>query len=57
MASPKTNLGIGAVGLLFFALAAWEFLSGDGWIVWVILGVLFGGVGAVRQLLSKETTD
>jgi len=53
MANPKTNLGIGAVGLLFFALAVWEFLSGDGWVVWVLLGVLFGGVGAARQLLSK----
>ena len=49
----KTDIGMGAVGLLFFGLAVWEFLSGDGWIVWVLLGVLFGGVGAVRQLTGK----
>lgn len=52
--SRKADLGLGAVGLLFFALAVWEFLSGDGWIVWVLLGVLFGGVGAARQLLGKD---
>ena len=54
MASPKTNLGMGVVGLLFFAVAVWEFLSGDSWIVWILLGVLFGGVGAMRQLLTKD---
>ncbi|MEO1222179.1 MAG: hypothetical protein AAFY42_12650 [Pseudomonadota bacterium] len=57
MAGPKANLGIGAIGLLFFALAVWEFLSGDGWIVWVLLGVLFGGVGAARQLLGKDKPE
>jgi hypothetical protein len=50
----KTNVGMGGIGLIFFALAVWEFLSGDSWIVWVLLGVLFGGVGAARQLLSKD---
>lgn len=53
----KTDLGMSAIGLLFFALAIWEFLSGDGWIVWVLLGVLFGGVGAARQLLSKDDAN
>lgn len=57
MATPKTNIGMGGVGLLFFALAFWEFLSGDGWIVWVLLGVLFGGVSAMRQLLSKDSAE
>ena len=53
----KTDIGMGAVGLLFFGVAIWEFLSGDGWIVWVLLGVLFGGVGAVRQLTGKGNAD
>jgi hypothetical protein len=53
----KIDLGMSAIGLLFFALAVWEFLSGDGWIVWVLLGVLFGGVGAVRQLIGKGDAD
>lgn len=51
------NVGVGGVGLIFFALAIWEFFSGDGWIVWVLLGCLFGGVGAVRQLLGKDTSE
>ncbi len=49
----KTDLGMGVVGLMFLALAVWKFLSGDGWIVWVLLGFLFGGFGAVRKLLTK----
>ena len=57
MITKKTDLGIGAVGVLFFGLAVWEFLSGDSWIVWVLLGVLFGGVGAVRQLTGKGDVD
>ena len=34
---------------------AWSFLSGDWgktWIVWPIAGVLFGAVGAIRQLIA-----
>lgn len=49
----KTDLGMGVIGLMFLALAVWEFLSGDGWVVWLILGFLFGGFGAARKLLTK----
>ena len=52
-AERKLDLGIGVIGLLFLAIAVWEFLSGDGWVVWLILGVLFGGVGAARKVLGK----
>lgn len=53
MAVKKTDLGMGVVGLLFLGLAVFEFLSGDGWIVWLILGFLCGGFGAARKLLTK----
>jgi LPXTG-motif cell wall-anchored protein len=34
------------LGGVFLGLAAYRFLTGqDGWIVWVILGFLFGGFG------------
>ncbi|NQX95957.1 MAG: hypothetical protein HRT64_13760 [Erythrobacter sp.] len=49
----KTDLGLGAIGLLFLGLAVFEFLSGDDWIVWVLLGFLFGGFGAAKKLLAK----
>jgi hypothetical protein len=51
----KTDLGIGIVGLMFLGLAVFEFLSGDGWVVWAILGFLFGGFGALRKLLGQRT--
>jgi hypothetical protein len=40
--------GFPIVGALFLALAVTNFLQGDGWVVWAILGVLFGGLGASR---------
>lgn len=32
------------LGVSFFALGLFNFVQGDDWIVWVILGVLFGGL-------------
>ncbi|MEQ8412596.1 MAG: hypothetical protein RIC51_10365 [Erythrobacter sp.] len=48
----RTDLGVGIIGLMFLALAVFEFLSGDDWVVWVVLGFLFGGFGAIRTLLG-----
>ncbi|WP_432200380.1 hypothetical protein ACRAQ7_12380 [Erythrobacter sp. W53] len=50
----KANLGGGIIGLVFLALGAFKFISGDGWIVWILLGFLFGGFGALRQLLGSD---
>lgn len=33
------------IGFIFLALAVVQFLKGDDWVVWAILGVLFGGLG------------
>jgi hypothetical protein len=50
--SNKANTGIGIVGLIFLALGVMKFFQGEGWVVWVLLGVILGGVGAGRRLLK-----
>lgn len=47
----KADTGAGIVGLIFLALGVMNFLQGDSWVVWVLLGVILGGVGAGRRLL------
>ena len=37
--------GFPVVGAIFLILAVVEFLQGDDWLVWAILGFLFGGFG------------
>ncbi|WP_164474696.1 hypothetical protein [Aurantiacibacter marinus] len=41
--TPKN--GMQGVGVIFIILAAVQMLKGDSWIVWLILGFLFGGFG------------
>ncbi len=41
--SAKTGLPV--VGIIFLLLAVFKFVSGDPWVVWAILGFLFGGFG------------
>jgi hypothetical protein len=48
----KAQIGGGLIGLMFLGLAVFEFLSGDSWVVWAILGFLFGGFGAAGRLLK-----
>ena len=43
-----TKAGFPIVGVIFLALAAFKFLQGGNWVVWAILGVLFGGLAAFR---------
>ncbi len=50
----KANLGGGVIGLLLLVVGVFQFLSGDAWVVWIILGVLLGGVGAAGQLMNKK---
>lgn len=50
----KTDLGMGLVGLIFFAIGIVNFLQGDSWVVWALLGVICGGVGAARRLLKGK---
>lgn len=32
------------IGIIFLLLALFKFLQGDNWVVWLILGILFGGL-------------
>ena len=45
--SAKTGLPI--IGIIFLALAVFKFVNGGNWVVWVILGCLFGGLGIFRS--------
>jgi hypothetical protein len=45
---PKSaKAGLPIIGIVFFLLGLFKFVSGDNWVVWVILGVLFGGLGVL----------
>lgn len=45
--------GFPAVGVLFLVLALVMFLKGDDWVVWLILGIVFGGLGIFSR--GKQT--
>lgn len=42
--------GFPFVGAVFLGLAVLNFLRSEDWVVWAILGVLFGGLGAFAFL-------
>jgi len=44
MANPAKT-GLPVIGIIFLALAVFKLVSGDPWVVWAILGCLFGGLG------------
>ena len=37
--------GFPLVGVVFLALGVFKLIQGDDWVVWFILGVVFGGLG------------
>ncbi len=41
--------GLPIIGIIFFALAAFRFVNGHSWVVWAILGCLFGGLAVFRS--------
>ena len=41
-------------GIIFLVVAVVEFLQGDNWVVWAILGFLFGGFGIFGGRGQKE---
>ena len=45
--------GFPVVGVIFLVLALVKFLQGDDWVVWAILGFLFGGFGIFSR--GKQT--
>jgi hypothetical protein len=46
--------GFPLIGVIFLVLGVFEFLQGDDWVVWIILGILFGGLGAVSRRKDKQ---
>jgi hypothetical protein len=51
----KAVAGSALLGLIFLAIGVMRFFQGEGWVVWVLLGVVLGGVGAERQLLKGKS--
>ncbi len=47
--------GLPVIGIVFLMLAAYKLAKGDPWVVWAILGFLFGGFGAFRKIRSGRT--
>ena len=46
--------GFPLIGVIFLALGVFKLLQGDDWGVWIIIGVLFGGLGAVSRRKDKQ---
>lgn len=42
------------IGVLFLALGIFKLIQGDSWVVWFILGVVFGGLGVFSRRQDKE---
>lgn len=47
--------GFPLIGVIFLMLAAVKLLNGDPWVVWVILGFLFGGFGVFSKKQDRGT--
>ncbi len=51
MADP-VKTGFPVLGFIFLVLAVFKFVGDGQWVVWAILGVLFGGLGAFTRSRS-----
>lgn len=47
--------GFPVVGVIFLALGIFKFVQGDDWVVWIILGILLGGLGALSRRKNKHS--
>lgn len=46
--------GFPLIGVIFLALGIFKLIQGNDWVVWIILGVLFGGLGAVSLRKDRQ---
>jgi hypothetical protein len=46
--------GFPLIGAIFLLLGLFKLFSGGDWVVWIILGVVFGGVGMFGQRKGEE---
>ena len=54
MANPA-KAGFPLIGVIFLLLAIMKFINGGNWVVWAILGFLFGGFGVFASFRSGGT--
>ncbi|WP_200909382.1 MULTISPECIES: hypothetical protein [unclassified Sphingomonas] len=47
--------GVPIIGLIFLVLAFCNLVKGDPWIVWAILGFLFGGFSVFGRKRDRRT--
>ena len=45
--------GLPILGIVFLALGLIKFLNGGSWVVWIILGFVFGGFGIFASRASR----
>lgn len=48
------NKGFPVIGVILLALGIFKLIQGDNWVVWIILGILFGGLGALSRRKNKH---
>ncbi|MBO9499623.1 MAG: hypothetical protein J7496_14965 [Novosphingobium sp.] len=41
------------LGIIFLLLGLFKFINGGSWVVWIILGCLFGGLGIFTSRKSR----
>lgn len=47
--------GFPLIGVIFLALGIVKLMQGDSWVIWIILGVLFGGLSVVSWLKDSQS--
>ena len=46
--------GFPFIGVIFLALGILKLFQGNDWVVWIIIGILFGGLGAFSRRKDKQ---
>ena len=52
--SRAVKTGVPVIGVIFLALALFKFVQGEPWVVWFVLGFLFGGFGIFNRSKGKQ---
>jgi len=50
----STKIGFPLIGVMFLALGLAKFLSGGDWVVWIILGFVFGGFAIFKSREAEK---